>query len=245
VNWVTAARRVSGGLVEEEQRDRVARRRWPWFVALTLCLVMALTALWLDRADAVVSAPRSSAPILLAASPEADEACVTDLPKGCTVTKKGKRMNRKFRDGDLGRADGFRPGKVFKAPKAARRVAVRRIARTLKAVKAASSSPEQARAAAGGYKLRARGIWRSMVDDAPCVSTEAASGYPAIPERCWPDERPKMSRQDVADLLAVSACSGAVVLTVAAPSGPGLKFFGALTSVMSCTATMLTIGREA
>lgn len=209
-------------------------------VLVALVLVGALVGLVAGKAYAAPEPAQREAQA-------APTRCATMDDGACRVTKKGKRFSRKFRAGDLGHNRGFRPRAVFQRPARARRLIVRRIDRMLDAARAASRE-----AAGGGGLIRARGIYHQMVSG----STESCSMFqsnrqftgPLIPDNCNDDWGGSLlSPRTVANSLLVTACVGAVGVTLLTPVGRAqraLKFLGLSFEMTSCVSTAWLAGME-
>jgi hypothetical protein len=189
-----------------------------------------------------------------AAEPSARErvviTCATNDAGACrTPTRKAKRFNRKFHNNALGRdRDGFSPNRLFKKPRKARRVIVRKIDRMLDASRAAG------REATATGNLRARGIYINMVrgDSENCSMFQSNRQFsgPMIPERCDGEvaTQTPVGMRTLVEALGVTACAGTVAVAMLTPAGRvasgALKFWGVTFQMGSCTSMALLVGMD-
>lgn len=125
---------------DRESRLFQAGRAEPWFrrtfphkatrlIAKVLIVGLVFSAIGLAGGFLLNRATGVDAGAVGAESSEAQQTptCSTDRT-ACRAAAAAK----KFRQGEFHRSSGFRPGKVFKAPKVAKRIIVRKIERKLK-----------------------------------------------------------------------------------------------------------------
>lgn len=206
---------------------------------VVVTLVGGLMGLWIDKAHGAAPSPDPAR--------AKQVSCATQDAGACrTPNKKAKRFNRKFHNGDLGRANGFDPGRLFAKPKKARRIIIRRIDAMLKASRAAG------RVQAGGGGLQARGVWAAMVSDTGCSQDFSAREFSVMGSGLMPcdhmDYTDFVGTETVLQGVEVTACAGGVAITLLTPvgraAGSALKFWGASFQMTSCVAMAMRMGMD-
>jgi len=205
-------------------------------ISYLLAVVLAITGLTLTTGGASASATVAEE------QQQAQQVqCATQDQNGCRITKRTRKWTRNFHDGAGVHSNGFSPQRAFAKPKASRKIIIPKIARMLRAARAAGSSSAD-RVAAGGWRLVARGVYSNMVDDAECVvdydqmmSVRVCNGLDG-----------KKLALNLIELITVTACAAGVAVSILTPVGRAAsgvyKAFGIGTQVTQCTGAGLVWG---
>lgn len=221
------------------QSDNNSRRRF-WIWAVVFILVMALLGGswgWVSS-RAFGTDPDRPAPASAgagAATVERGERCCSE-----DVKRFARRAAKRFRAGKIRRDRGFRPGAVYRSPRAARRVWVRKIHRYLLAhpghLRALEPRQVGGRTCYPAQKCYAQGLYGDTASRASCVT----GSYPAVTqgacERAPWRNGPGLTKKQVQNLGSVVLCGGGVVLgvTSAPPTRGGSVLFVAFWGALTC-----------
>jgi len=152
-----------------------------------------------------------------------------------------RRYAKRFRAGKMGRDDGFRPGKWFGAPKKARRMWTRKIARYLEnhpkqwAELRKSGKVSVARSCYPASTCWGAELYSRARENATCV---AGTGYPAYTDACRkgdPLNARGLTIETLQKIGAVILCGGAVGIgAVTSTASAGTTAFIAVWGATSC-----------
>jgi hypothetical protein len=151
------------------------------------------------------------------ATPEASRACVTDTGAPCSTSRNAKR----FRNDKIRHADGYVGSlkAIYKNPRAAKKVWVRKIARELR--KRHNARPATARASDYNPYPAARRLYAQNVRNANCVAKGSYPAYATGGDCTNPNPRGYTAKQ-VETFGSVAICGGGVALgIVTAPATAG------------------------
>lgn len=215
--------------MESKTRERWSVKSHPWRFALVIVavtvLALAIGALLgtvANEADGAV-APRSGT--------SSQKSCVTDSNTPCpSVKKKHRKAARKFKAGKIHHSSGFKPGRVFKRPKAAKRIFVNRIENVL------HKSGKQTAFAEPGCTNRCEAfkIYRRLAADANCV--DRGRSFPIDPATCkYPDSTKQFTKQQIQTGGTAILCGGGVAIGVATSGATvGVTAFAAVWGATAC-----------
>lgn len=226
----------------------VDKQRWTWreeprkFALLVLAFILAgalIAAGWafvVDRAYGADKVPPSSSSTTI-------QRCVTDSGAACDApTKRDRRAARKFRNGKIHRSGGFRPARVFKQPRAARRIMVTKIRRVLE--RADANARPNTKGGHNPYEgCTSRGCaleaYMELVKNAGCA--DRGGPYPIDVGTCrYPTGNSvKLTKKQVQAGGTAVLCSGGVIFgVVASPASGGSTAFAAFWGATSCGWTL-------
>ncbi len=212
--------------------SREFKRKVVW-VVLFLLLCVAVGAGWGALSDrAFGGAPArpvaAGAPYQQVGEQQAGEA-------SC-CPKLARQYARKFRRGRIHHAHGFRPGKVFHAPRKARRIIVNKTYRYLKSHPGHLKEIPRPAGLRGGCESNERcfayKLYGEMVDDASCVSRGVPTNRAGT---CLRTPESKLTKEQVQRLGLVTLCGGSVAFGAAtSPLSGGATAFIAMWGAAAC-----------
>jgi hypothetical protein len=167
------------------------------------------------------------------------DACGTYGVSCPVVKKKHRRSVRQFKGGKFQQASGFNPQKMFKKPKASRRIMVNRIHYALKDAKAKSATGSvefsKASVCSDTSRMCAFEIYQNMAANSDCVDL-VHSVYPTHESStCWKPQTRPLTKKEVFAGGAAVFCGGSVAFGVSmAGASGGSTAFLAIWGASSC-----------
>ena len=215
--------------------SREFKQKVAW-VVLFLLLCVAVGAGWGALSDRAFGA----APTVVAGAPYQqmgkEQASEQQESAASCCPKLAKKLARKFRRGKIHHAHGFKPGKVFHAPRKARRVIVNKTYRYLKAHPGHLKQVPRPAGLRSGCESNERcfayELYGEMVEDASCVSSGVPTNRAGT---CLRTPESKLTKKQIQRLGLVTLCGGSVAFGAAtSPLSGGATAFIAMWGAASC-----------
>lgn len=218
------------------------RERWTWrsnpkrfiitMAVVTVIAVLVGTGIGLIAEEAEGTGKTSP-------SQTSTQRCVSSADAGCTtIRKRDRRAARKFRNDRIDHAHGFRPAKVFKKPRVARKIFVTKIRRVL--IKANQSGRVVARGDNPYAGCTSRGCALEIYNDLREKSGCAAFGgpYPTDTDTCTMNSQPgtrPFTKEEIQTGGTAVLCGGGVVIGVmTSGASAGTTTFAAIWGATAC-----------